>query len=87
MARGWESKSVEAQIESAQAKPESKREWSPEVAAALRKKETLLLARTHLQKQIESCSHPRYQAMLQTALAELERQLTDLAPSPSGACG
>ena len=85
MARGWESKSVESQIESAQSQPEGRREMSPQVATASRKKETLLLARTHLQKRLECCSHPRYQAMLETALADLERQLTDLAPRASGA--
>ena len=56
----------------------AKKRLSPELAAALRKKETLLLARTHLQRQIEVSQHPRHREMLQTALADLEKQLADL---------
>ena len=80
MARGWESKSVESQMESSQAqrKETGKKRLDPEVAAALRKKETLLLARTHLQQQMQASGHPRYREMLQTALVELEKQLAEL---------
>ena len=51
---------------------------TPEGAAALRKKETLRLARAHLQQQMQASQHPRHREMLQNALAELERQLADL---------
>ena len=50
----------------------------PEVAEALRKKETLLLARTHMQQQLQATQHPRRREMLQNALADLEKQLADL---------
>ena len=80
MARGWESKSVESQIESTQSerKETAKNRVTPEMAAALRKKETLLLARTHLQQQMQASQHPRRREMLQNALTELEKQLADL---------
>jgi hypothetical protein len=80
MARGWESKSVESQMESSQSKQEetARKRLTAEAAAALRKKETLLLARAHLQQQVQASRHPRHQEMLQNALAELERQLADL---------
>jgi putative heme iron utilization protein len=80
MARGWESKSVESQMETAKAerKESAQKRLTPEGAAALRKKETLLLARAHLQQQMQASQHPRYQVMLQNALAELEKQLADL---------
>jgi hypothetical protein len=80
MARGWESKSVESQMESSQAerKETAHERLTPDGAAALRKKETLLLARAHLQQQMQASQHPRYQVMLQNALAELEKQLADL---------
>jgi hypothetical protein len=80
MARGWESKSVEAQMESSQSNRDgnAKKRLSPELAAALRKRETLLLARAHLQQQIEVSQHPRHREMLQSALADLEKQLADL---------
>jgi hypothetical protein len=80
MARGWESKSVESQMESSQAqrKETGKKRLDPEVAAALRKKETLLLARTHLQQQMQASQHPRHREMLQNALTDLEKQLAVL---------
>jgi hypothetical protein len=80
MARGWESKSVEAQMESSQSNRDGneKRRLTPELAVALRKKETLLLARAHLQQQIEASQHPRHRDMLERALADLEKQLANL---------
>ena len=80
MARGWESKSVESQMESSQSNREetAKKRLTPEGAAALRKKETLLLARFHLEQQMRASQHPRHQAMLQNALTDLEKQLSDL---------
>jgi len=80
MARGWESKSVEAQMETSQSDRDetAKKRMTPEDAAALRKKETLLLARTHLQRQLQASQHARHREMLQNALTELEKQLADL---------
>jgi galactokinase len=51
---------------------------SPQAAATLRKKETLLLARTHLRQQIQATQHPRRKEMLQNALRDLEKQLANL---------
>jgi hypothetical protein len=80
MARGWESKSVESQIETSQSerKEAARNRVAPEVAAVLRKKETLLLARAHVQQQMQASQHPRYRVMLQNALTDLEKQLADL---------
>jgi hypothetical protein len=80
MARGWESKSVESQIETTQSerKETAKNPVTPEAAAALRKKETLLLARAHLQQQMQVTRHPRHREMLQNALMDLEKRLADL---------
>jgi hypothetical protein len=88
MARGWESKSVESQMETLQSerKETAKERLTPEVAAALRKKETLLLARAHLQQQMQASQHPRHRDMLQNALADLEKQLADLG-TPDRAAG
>jgi hypothetical protein len=82
MARGWESKSVESQIETSQSerKETAHQRVNPEEAAALRKKETLLLACTHLQQQLKASQHPRHRDMLQKALADLEKQIADLRP-------
>jgi hypothetical protein len=77
MARGWESKSVESQIESARSNRSSpsRQRLTPEMAAAVRKKESLLLARTHLQQQIQASQNPRHRALLADALADVEKQL------------
>ncbi len=77
MARGWESKSVESQIESARSEQpsSSKKHLSPEKAEALRRKESLLLARTRLLQRIRSSQNPRHLEMLEKALADLEKLL------------
>jgi hypothetical protein len=76
MARGWESKSVESQMESAQSeKKGAPKRLTPEAAAAQRKKETLLLAHARLQQQMRADLHPRHLEMLQNALADLEKKL------------
>ena len=87
MARGWESKSVESQMETSQSKKKDtgKKRVSPEAAAAARKKETLLLARAHLQQQMQLNPHPRRQEMLQSALTDLEKQLAELGVLESAA--
>lgn len=78
MARGWESKSVESQIESARFEQTSpaRRHLAPEMADALRRTESLKLARTRLLEQIRSSRNPRHREMLEKALADLEKQLT-----------
>jgi len=80
MARGWESKSVEAQIDEAAAQdPSSPRKaLSPKQLEAIRRKETLLLSRTRVVREIESARNPRYQTVLKKALAELDAQLTSI---------
>jgi hypothetical protein len=80
MAKGWESKSVEAQIESAQSEKQRPR-TSPLTAAQvdlLRKRETLVLSRTRVLRELASSVNPRYQLILQHALADLEAQIASL---------
>jgi hypothetical protein len=79
MARGWESKAVEAQIETAAEQPGNGRNPStPEDADANRKKESLLLSRKRVVQQLENSSNPRYKQMMEAALAELDAQLKGL---------
>jgi hypothetical protein len=77
MARGWESKSVEAQQEEARDKSSQsgKRKMSAEEAVAFREKENLRLARQRVLQQLEASSNPRHRKVLQDALAALEEQL------------
>ena len=67
-------------LETSQSKQEApaRKRMTPEAAAVQRKKETLLLARAHLQHQMQASPHPRHQVMLQNALADLEKQLADV---------
>ncbi len=77
MARGWESKSVEAQQEEASAKSSrsDKRKMSSEEATVFREKENLRLARQRVLQQLEASSNARHKKVLQDALAALEEKL------------
>jgi hypothetical protein len=77
MARGWESKSVEAQQAEAQDKStHSPKRLSPEQAAVARKKESLRLARQRVLEQLEQIRDPRHRQQLENALAELDGKLS-----------
>jgi hypothetical protein len=76
VARGWESKSVESQIESAdRRRSEGNPGLTPEQLEAQRKLDSLLLHRTRVLSDIEKCSDERYRKTLCDGLAFLEQQL------------
>jgi hypothetical protein len=79
MARGWESKPAEAQTGVAVAQtrvPENAPD--PHFIALLRKKETILLSRTRVVRELGTAQNPRYRAVLAKALADLDAQLSAL---------
>jgi hypothetical protein len=80
MARGWESKSVETQIDMAEARSASPsaKEITPAALVVLRKRESLLLSRTRIVREIEDAQSPRYKVVLSKALADLDAQLLTL---------
>jgi hypothetical protein len=79
MARGWESKSVQAQIESAKSGHGTQPvKLSPEQMEIEKKRDSLLLHRTRVLNDLESCANVRYRKTLQDGLAYLESQLTQL---------
>jgi len=78
MARGWESKSVEAQVEAAEAKPASAGPTTPEEAARRRERETLRMARARVMQQLELAQEPRYIKQLNDALAALDSRISKL---------
>lgn len=80
MARGWESKSVESQIESAESQVRSSfnEHLSAEDLEQLRKKESLKLSRTRVLRELETSKNPRYRSLLEKALSDLESQLSRL---------
>jgi hypothetical protein len=79
MARGWESKSVEAQQADASeksAKPRAK--MSAEQAAAFREKESLRLARERVLQQIRASTNPRHRKLMEETLTELDERISRL---------
>jgi hypothetical protein len=83
VARGFESKSVEAQQEAA---AERRRPGPPvDPANARRRSEraTLTLARTRAEADLRRASAPAHRQMLEHALAELDRRLADLESEPA----
>jgi hypothetical protein len=76
MARGWESKSVEAQQSKAADKNSvAKPRLTRAEAAQVRDKEGLLLARTRILRQLESAASSRYRALLEESLKNLDDRL------------
>ena len=83
MARGWESKSIEGQIESA--REERRLAIEPEThhgnlndEKPSRQKESLLLARTRILKDLQTTENPRYRAFLESSLSAIEQQLKEM---------
>jgi hypothetical protein len=81
MARGWESKSVEAQIDMADTRHSSAEPQAinPKQLELVRKKETLLLSRKRVMRELDNAQNPRYKGILSKALADLDAQLARVA--------
>jgi hypothetical protein len=79
VARGWESKSVEEQQSQAASSPSpANPPLNPAQIASQRQKQGLLLSRQHILQQLEAAQNPRHREILQSALADLDRQLARL---------
>ena len=83
MARGWESKDVESQVEEKQiaqkaapAAQSGKR--TPEQIRVDQERKGLQLSRTRIVNQLESASNPNHRKSLEAALAFLDQKLSDL---------
>lgn len=76
MARGWESKSVEAQQAEVTEKPNKLRvKLTPEVAAQRRQQENLRLSRQSVLHQLQTTQNPRHRKLLEDTLADLDQKL------------
>lgn len=82
MARGWESKAVESQIEAAAARTERSRVNEMQAAEInrQRERESLELSRTRVLQDMEKAANPRYKEMLQQSLLFLDQKLAALDP-------
>jgi hypothetical protein len=79
MARGWESKSVESQLELARDEQSARhRALSDEQKKLAREREGLLLSRARVIKQIEASTNERYTKVLREALNEIEQKIASL---------
>ena len=81
MARGWESKSVEAQMEESRAAKPAARQaaLTPEELQRERKKADLMLSRNRVAQQLQASSNERYSELLRRTLAELDAQIAELS--------
>jgi hypothetical protein len=81
MARGWESKSVEAQMEeSAAAEPaKSKAQLTPEELLRRKKRADLMLSRSRVVQQLAESTNERYSELLRRTLAALDQQINALS--------
>ena len=81
MARGWESKAVEDQIDSARADKEEVRQKAAVTAQEreqLARKQSLLLSRSRIVSLLETARNERYRAQLQRTLEHLDAELQKL---------
>ena len=78
MARGWESKSIEAQQEEAATAVRPGKRLTGEEAARLREQENLRLSLRRVSEQLESCRDPRRRSMLEHAKIDLEHKIGQL---------
>ena len=80
MARGWESKSVEDQIEEARRSQgvSEGRVQSPEAKERERKIESLKLERSRLTEQLNRARSETYQRMIRQSLEAIEEEIASL---------
>jgi len=77
VARGWESKSVEAQqAEAGEKRTKNRTKLTPEAAAGHRERESLRLSRQRVLQQLAATQNPRLRNSLEAALSELDEKLT-----------
>ena len=77
MARGWESKAVQEQMnitESKEAESEIP-QITPEQQQRQRERESLELSRSRVQQELSAATHPRYRSSLEAALGYLEEKI------------
>lgn len=80
MAKGWESKSVEDQVQEHPGKDKDthKKQLTPEQMEAHRRKEVLLLSRARVERDLNSSQNERYKEQLSRALSDLDEQISKL---------
>lgn len=83
MARGFESKSVEAQQEAAQGRRHLGPPVDRENAVRRAERATLALARIRAEADLKGASAPAHRAMLEHAIADLDRRIAAMDDTPA----
>ena len=80
MARGWESKDVESQVESQKdpSKPFSSGNKPAEVDERSQQRKDLELSRIRIANDLANATHPNHRKTLEAALAHLDKKIADL---------
>ena len=81
MARGWESKSVESQIDAAEERAALAKQpkLTPEEVERKQQRESLQLTRVRVVHDLETSKNPHYRASLEAALKHLDEKIAALA--------
>ena len=78
MARGWESKSVEAQQDEASRRTTKRPSLSPEQRVVEETRRTLTLSRARAEGDLSRATAPQHRKLLEQAIAALDQQLAEL---------
>jgi len=80
MARGWESKAVESQIEAAETRTSHSQEpqLSPDELRIQRERESLELSRTRVMQDMAAAKNPKYRELLERSLRYLDEKIAAL---------
>lgn len=80
MARGWESKSVESQMEEAESRASLKAapQLSPDQLRMQREGESLELSRTRVLQDLAAATNPKYRELLSRSLRYLDEKIAGL---------
>jgi hypothetical protein len=81
MARGWESKDVESQVEAKTIVTDSqaKGQKTEEQTRREHDRRGLQLSRTRIQNDLQSATNPNHRKSLEAALAHLDRKIEELS--------
>lgn len=80
MARGWESKSIETQIDAREAARDARQadvrpDLSPDDVARMQRRQALTLALARAEAELAVATRPAHQQMLEAAIRSLRQQL------------
>jgi hypothetical protein len=80
MARGWESKDVQSQVEDRKIVADhSGKQKSPADLRKETERRGLVLSRTRIMNDLETATHPNHRKSLEAALAHLDQKIAELS--------